>query len=81
MRIGLFLESSSDEQGGGFQQGLSTIEALTNRLAQILRPATDTRNVDPAEPVADTLSKRELLERIALEFDALGARGVNPSLR
>jgi glycosyltransferase involved in cell wall biosynthesis len=31
MRIGLFLESSSDEQGGGFQQGLSTIEALTSK--------------------------------------------------
>jgi glycosyltransferase involved in cell wall biosynthesis len=29
MRIALFLESSPDEQGGGFQQGLSTIESLT----------------------------------------------------
>ena len=52
-----------------------TINALTGRIMQLLRPDLETRADDPVEPVddsAETMSPRELMERIGLEFDALG---------
>jgi epothilone polyketide synthase D len=56
----------------------STINALTGRVMQLLRPGLEARAADPVEPVgheagdAETMSPRELMERIGLEFDALG---------
>ena len=35
MRVAVFLESAPDEQGGGFKQALSTIEALTSKNSTV----------------------------------------------
>jgi acyl carrier protein len=51
-----------------------TITALTACVVQKLRPATDSPASAPGP--AGALSARELMDRIAREFDALGPPGV-----
>jgi hypothetical protein len=72
-----------------------TINALTGRIVQILRPVDRLAELevsvdrvdelvrsmdDPIEEVT-TLSRRELIDRIALEFDALGNAGDDATFR
>jgi glycosyltransferase involved in cell wall biosynthesis len=53
MRIGLFLESSPDEQGGGFKQSMSTVDALTKKNATAHHFLTFTSSVKTQQILSD----------------------------
>jgi hypothetical protein len=55
----------------------ATIDSLTDRVLQLAgRMAPVPPAGMPATPEPDTLTREQLLERIALEFDALGTTAV-----